>query len=362
MPPKWSVNLGDQVLNWYWNGSYVHVVSSYKVKYTETHQIVLVTTFNLTAETSENSSYVRIDLGPSTKSFKTWEWSHYDHIEDMKRMDYHRLSDLENPVMLDGGHLAIYRSGLLWLVDVTARDSYRRVLVVEIGVDGFLGLLPSGKDVYLVGHRKEEVICHGAWRMMDVYTVTLIEMETPRTVLIGSCVTVPGLPLKGSSNGLLYTVSTWYLEDRIDAVNALNVVRIGYDNATVLWAIDLTGREFRIFDDRAVISEIRRKELSEGGSSAEVNNETYVFLVDLSSSQLLWVYRLDGGYQLLHVDADVALMCRWRESGLVLIDLRNHSPGGVRFVQISAEIYGISRVGDRVFVPQLTHGTARIDL
>ncbi|MCK4971393.1 MAG: beta-propeller domain-containing protein, partial [Thermoplasmata archaeon] len=224
--PLWEVEIGQCPDAWLWDGRYIHVFNEEKMQILHgwsieagCYRILKMTTYDLLGDGE----------GPiSKRTLKIREWNEtpfipigwYESISSSSyyydfyqyNPSYNLMSDASNPVLLDGGYIAIYVQDELLIVGVGEYRSTLPVWSTDIECEGFLGLLAAGSGLYILSYEYVKTYYAGnAYRWTYQYEVSFFRYECFEGPDVGEPVQIPGLPLGCSDDGhWLYTVASWY--------------------------------------------------------------------------------------------------------------------------------------------------------
>jgi hypothetical protein len=381
--PDWEVNLGADVIRWFWDGHLLHVVAKQVDAYN--HVSVTVTTYDLLDSSRHLSSWTNFEVGQydSYSAFNSWRWD-TNHNWYMMFGDYwyyyQENNGVDNPVMLDDGTIALYGDGKLFLVGVDGCRAPFLIEDIEVECDGFYGILPAGKDLYLVRYQDHyEYAAYEYKSKVRVYRMRLTEFlvyPVRINTFVGPGQTewtkVPGVPQGASEDGsTIYTSSRWWFDTTFDAnlyldaynfKDTLNVVRIQEGEATVVRAFDVSGKTFRVTGDTAVISEVVSQAYEQADGTEMSVYYTNVFIVDLKDCVLQETFQFVGYHNLLWVGSDLVILSDMTRTGLVIIDIAEPEDAVVRSFKVRPWGYGLFRDGQKVFISQGKYGVQCLDL
>jgi hypothetical protein len=362
LPPIWEAKMGYASGGYRWDGRYIHVPC---VQMTEDRHVVFeVNTWDIMGISSEPKSTSSIDTGLSSNSnYRTWMFNpgydYWDHGSFSYRWP-NIYTDIGNPVYLDGGVWAFYTEDNLWFLEVGKTSWELDRFHIELDCRDYFGLLPAGKDLYVITRDRTYVQMVGYKTYVSNYRATLVRMDGSSGPRVCSPIDIPGLPISASEDGLkLYTACNWYSKD-LYGRETLNVVSFNDGVATIDWAIEITNHSVRLDGDRAVVSRVVESSMESGDGTLMWWNDTYVFSVDLFGKKLDWTYTIVGDANLLTVDEGVALLYRPGEGGTVVVDLMDRTTGSVSFSKIRPFGHGIHREGSLVYVAQARYGVNMI--
>ncbi len=376
--PLWELDLGHNTGTRFWDGRFIHVVYEEAVSClpdwlatSDLQRVITITTYDLLGDGPEPYSQKVINAGDWYKS-APGAYGQSQHngqgcgqgsSQMFVSYDYYLGSELGNPVMLKGGYMAIYTTGNLWLVGVGRYSSLLPVTNIKVECDYFIGLLPSGGDLFLVSGEYQYFIINDNERRMAIYEVTPVSFQTWSGTVVGDSIVVPGIPLGSSDGGRrLYTICSWYLEED-EWTTALNVVTIADGQATIVWAVSLEGRTAWIDGDTAVVTEFMFEyRYSDDGTATRIAEKTNVFIVDLLSTSVTWATVTDGSMYLSYAGNGVAMLTRYYRSGLVIIDYED--PTDITEYRMSNVNYvrPVDRDDGKLYLAMGRYGVVTIDL
>jgi hypothetical protein len=267
-------------------------------------------------------------------------------------MNYHELTAVGNPVMLDGGVLAFYTNWRVHLIGALGDSSGRSSYSIDVSPHDYYGLLAAGNDLYVVYRDYEVVYAEGWGASKYTYQVALVDVDAPNGPIVFERTDVPGLPMGTSEDGsLIFTASSWLSEEPDSWMQTLNVVSIEDGVGTIEWAIDMRHHEFRLMGDNAVISRIITYEVGYEDGGIREFKATHAIHVDLVKKRIKWVYSIVGAAQLSYAAEDLVFMSRPGENEMMIIDLRDHAGSSISRVPLFWYGYGIERTGNIIHVP-----------
>lgn len=358
-PSIWEARMDDGLETWFWDGRLVHTVSREIV--VDTGRVfVTVKTYDVAGDAPEPVEVQRFNAGLAVlycEHFKSWVWKdHKSWGDGPDALWYPAVGDLGNPVMLEGGVIAIYIGEKLYLTGVGPHRAYQGTFSLRVECWNFYGLLPAGRDVLLISATPQVETFDGLSKTMTCFKVIRVRTQDLGTQRVGRMVRVPGLPLGCSEDGsLLYTASTWYLPDTAQPRTVLSVVRLGDEAASVLWAVDVTDLDVAVSGDRALVA-------LPLDLSSEGRPRTLLYVLDLAGQRIEWTQVVDGMTAILTAEDGVAILKRDGEAGLLLVDLLAPSSTGVVPVSAQSTGNGLHRSGPVLHLVQGRHGIVEVDL
>jgi len=379
--PLWELDLGSNPGVSFWDGRFINFVKTEAlpclpdwVNTWELRRVITISTYDLMGDGPEPYSVKVIDAGDWYNSAPGSNYyygdgcqgqgqgqgmAYYDGFVDY---GYNYGSELGNPVMLEGGYMAIYTIDNLWLVGVGRFTSFLPVTNVKVDCDNFIGLLPSGGDLFLVGGEYQYVMMDGIQRRMAIYEVIPVRFNTWGSV-VGDPTVVPGIPMGSSDDGKrLYTLCSWYI-DPYNWTTTLNVVDIADGQATVVWGIILDDRNVWLDGDTAVVIEHSNEySYKDDGTASIISQHTNVFILDLLSASVTWATVIDETMYLSYAGNGVAILTMYYRNGMYIIDYEN--PTDVTNYQMpnTGFVRPVDRVDGRLYITMGRYGVMTIDL
>ena len=384
----WDAVLSEYPRAWVWDGQYIHVLDEERIRtgegQTRTYtREITVTTYNLMGDGPEPFSIRVIDAGDwysSYTSYSTWSkvytWHYnyyYNYYYDYSYYDYYRgsydrFSGVDNPVMVEGGLLALYTEGRLWLIGVGTYRAFTPVESLEVDCgDYFFGLMPAGSSVYLVSATcyKEQVTIGDYSYTFYFYLSSLQRVRTYGFTgpSIGEAISIPGNPLGCSAEGSrLYTVSGWYTGEETGWLYTFNVLGVHEDHATVLWAIDLKDRRVWIDGDNLLVYQYQREDIPDTDASTYGVTNCYAYLVDLATYDVMWSWAMEDGVYPRYFGNDVVMFGMGYMDGMTLFDLRDLDDVREHRVNLRSTVFRVERFDDTLYVAQGKYGIAKVAL
>jgi hypothetical protein len=360
MPPIWEADLGSRHEARFWDDDMLHVVI--RTMDEDEHIIFTVTSYNMLSATSKPVAVQTFDAGhQSTVLFRSWAWKDQGGWVSRPYRSPLSMSDLGNPVMLDGGMIAITTGNSLWLVSVGDRLSPAPVRRVIINYDDHYALLPAGRDVYIVDRYASVSMYEGKAVDVITYKLTLVKVDVQGAPEVCAPFRVPGIPMRVSSDGdYIYTHSTWFLDWPDGNTEALNVVYVGGEKATVVMAIYLTGWDMWLDGDTAVLTDVFVRAVEDEDGGTMYVYETQVIVLDLLSCSIQRLYVLPWGCYVLYFGNDLIILQQWGHSQLTALDLRRPAEASFQDIYIGMTGRTIHRYGDTLIVTEGKYGLRTI--
>jgi hypothetical protein len=368
-PPLQDVDLGSYIARWFWDGDLVHVLTLsftdgdyYNYEGTVKTYTIAEGTVSLTASVSYNGCDYNA-LHPFIDDIRLW---HYYGSMWLQRNDMLP----SNPVLLDSGTLAIYGGGTLHLIDLDFGLALSPISTVpvelDVTIDGFVGIVPAGEGLYLVGYSHTHMVTSdGGRRCLIRYPVIHVGLEGTGTPSVGDPVLMPGMALGASADGSrVYTTCSWRLADGNAPLETLNVVQVEGGEAVIVGALDITGTTgCMVTDDAAVVTKVISENLlTLDGHDAHLAQRTAVYVVDLTTCLVRTGYVVDGAYEVFYAGTGIALLRSWEKAEILVIDLERDDGPVVSIVSQSREIVAVRRCGDTVQLVRGRYGLLSVDM
>ena len=366
--PVNEVSLGEGVEEWFWSGSELHVVSTAREHHQYKHYW-----WNATVSTYRFDDPLDI-RGPASVNFTLAETDDYDdsfwnirrcsdvggHVYRSSLVSRGKVS---NPVIVEQDVMtvhdkviALYAEQQLFLVGVDGPSGPVLHSSLEVNCGEFFGLMPTGGRLYLVGVSK---YYESRWFYhYRLYPVTLPGLAEPD---IGEGIAIPGIPVGSSSDGSrVYTVSRWYLFNRYEFEQTLNVLWIEGGIATLLHAIDVKSMYVNVDGDIANIIMVVR---AVGNTQDGIQTWTYYSRVDVVD---LWAYVSIQSYWVVEAYYPIYMgqgLIMYKRSGLTGILVMEVGVGTVETARHSDIPFGglvASRDDDCIHIVQYKYGVQHI--
>jgi hypothetical protein len=381
-PPLWELELE---LDYYsgtrfWDGRFIHVVTEEAISYpfdllatSGYRRFITISTYDLLGNGPEPYSEKVIDVGDWYRSSPSAYYQYQHNCQGQGRgqgagsifgnYDYYLGSELGNPVMLKGGYMAIYTTGNLWLVGVGRYTSFLPVTNIKAECDNFIGLLPYGRNLFLVSGEYQYITIEDMYRQIAIYEVTPVRFQSWSYSFVGDSIVIPGIPLRSSDDGKrLYTICSWYMEEN-DWTTALNVVSISDGQATVVWAVSLEARNAWIDGDNAFITEYSYENFySDAGKVLKTTYQTNVFIVDLLSAAVTWATVTEGSIQISYAGNGVVMFSNYYSDSMFILDYEDPTDITECWVPTVAFFRSVDRDGGMLYLTMGKYGVVTIDL
>ncbi len=315
--PVWEIELGDRVIDWFWSGTDLHVLSTSRDA---------LWRFNATVFSACLEDPLRPEVSDLTFTLPDFGFSMIERPRDDWTFVYDRgftnPRKVQNPVLLEMDSfspptffchhrdiLAIYFLSEVHLVGVGGGSPPALLSSIEVGCGTFHGLLPSGDDLFVVGS------VYTGYR--NHFTLYPVDLSSPTDPVLGEGIAIPGVPLDSSEDGtLVYTASCWYFPNSTGYEETLNVVRLEDGCATILHALDIKDKFLRIHGDIAVLYEIVKAISCGDDGEQTLIPFTMVDVVDLRAFEALNSFWIRGGYHVLYSDNDIMIYGKAGSSGI----------------------------------------------
>jgi hypothetical protein len=272
------------------------------------------------------------------------------------------FSDIGNPVMLDGGLIAICTGNRVWCVDVGPLTSLRPVTSIKIPYDEYIGLLPFQHGVYLVDYNIRVTAFEHGTKTFDETKLTLVSFYTLGGPTVDKTCRVPGIPMGVSSDGTrVYTLSLWYQVSTGRWLDVLAVLDMMGGRATVAIAIDITDRDVRLAGDMAFITEIVQDQYVNEDGYLEYKYETHLFSLDLASRFSSYWF-LSERYNICFAGDDLLILHESSGDDLVVIDFRKSLGVSVRIIPMGPDGHAVVRHGDTLEFAEGKYGIRTVPL
>jgi hypothetical protein len=361
-PPVWELDLGAGVDRWFWQDDWLHVLSSsYSVTGT---WYLTVTTYDMTGKMPTPQYVYTFMVGDPSYHFQIRSWmataGGWWYSDSNLRGG---IPNIDNPVLLDGGTLALFLGNKLFLVNLCMVHTPRPGVPIYTWImcDGFAGLISAGGNLFIVtagwdGEDPDGGHDHSKYW----YYVTRVEVGGESVVSTVGPVKVPGCPVGAATDGsLFFTMSSWPLRGTLVTLNVMELVEGG---AVLLHAYNLTNRTFLVAGDIAVICEVLEDRATMPGGLLISSRSTLVYVIDLVDSEVVNGCLIPDVYAPRCAYDGVALLANPGGCDIAVIGLDASDETVIRTSM--AVIGGLTmlRCGDKLYVVQGRYGVQAIDL
>ena len=360
MPPVWELDLGYISEARFWDGRMFHLVT--RTQDEDGYVQFSVASYDLLGDTAAPRTLHALDVGH-------WSTIYYENHVPVDRSllvahwsSYMAFSDIGNPVMLDGGLIAICTGNRVWFVDVGPLTSLRPVTSIKIPYDEYYGLLPFQNGVYLVDYNNRVTAIEHEIVSFDETKLTPVSFYAIGGLTVDKPCRVPGIPMGVSSDGTrVYTLSLWYQENTGRWLDVLAVLDMTGGRATVAIAIDITDRDVRLAGDMAFITENVQDRYVNDDGYLEYTYETHLFSLDLASrSSSHWFF--SGSYNICFAGDDLLILHETSSDDLTVIDFRKSLGVSVRIVRMGPDGHAVVRHGDTLEFAEGKYGIRTVPL
>lgn len=382
--PLWELDLGYFIGTRYWDGRFMHLVEM-EAKHcladwtatSDLQRIITISTYDLLGDGLGPYSVKVINAGDWYRS-APGSYSYGQHncqgqgqgqgdgsYDMFAAYNYYYGSELGNPVMLQGGYLAIYTNDNLWLVGVGRYTSFLPVRNIQAECDNFIGLLPSGRDLFLVGGEYQYTLIDDQQMWMAIYEVTPVRFQTWNENVVDDSTVVPGIPMGSSDDGKhLYTLCSWYMEEEgNDWTTAINVVAIADGQATLVWAVSLEGRTAWIDGDTAVVTEYSYENLYlDDETVSKASYQTNVYIVDLCTASVTWATVIEGSMHISYVGNGVVMLSTYYSGCTFILDYEDPKDITEHWIPLVTYYRSLERDDGKLYLATGRYGVLTIDL